>query len=251
VLLDRRYLAAAERCAHLLLDVHLIDGRLRRTSRNGVAGHAVGVAEDYGDLADGLLVLHQATGETRWLVVAGELLAVALARFADGNGGFFDTADDAETLVQRPRDPTDNAAPSGSSALANALLEYSALTGSPDHRAAAENALGVVAALGERAPRFIGWALAAAEGLVAGPIQIALVGGDEELEQVAWMHRPPGAVVVSGRPDQPGVPLLAGRPLVNGGPAGYVCRGMVCDLPVTTSDELVAQLARPIGPPQH
>jgi uncharacterized protein YyaL (SSP411 family) len=243
VLLDRRYLAAAERCAQLLLDLHLVDGRLRRTSRAGVVGHAVAVAEDYGDLADGLLVLHQATGEARWLAAAGELLDVALSRFVDGNGGFFDTADDAETLVQRPWDPTDNAAPSGTSALANALLGYAALTGSPDHRAAAEAALGVVGTLGERAPRFVGWALAAAEGLVAGPVQIALVGDDRRLVQAAWLHRPPGAVVMSGEPDQPGAPLLAGRPLVDGGPAAYVCRGMVCDLPVTTTQDLLAELA--------
>jgi uncharacterized protein YyaL (SSP411 family) len=243
VLLDRRYLAAAQRCAQLLLDLHLVDGRLRRTSRGGVVGHAMAVAEDYGDLAEGLLVLHQATGEARWLTAAGELLDVALARFADGNGGFFDTADDAETLVQRPRDPTDNAAPSGASALANALLGYAALTGSPDHRVAAEAALGVAGALGERAPRFVGWALAAAEGLVAGPVQIAVVGDDEQLARAAWVHRPPGAVVVCGEPDQQGVPLLAGRPLVDGRPAAYVCRGMVCDLPVTTREDLLAQLA--------
>jgi uncharacterized protein YyaL (SSP411 family) len=243
LLLDRRYLTEAQRCARLLLDVHLVDGRLRRTSREGVVGHAIAVAEDYGDLADGLLVLHQATGEARWLAAAGELLDVALARFADGNGGFFDTADDAESLVQRPRDPTDNAAPSGTSAIANALLGYAALTGSPDHRAAGEGALGVVGALGERAPRFVGWALAAAEGLVAGPVQVAVVGDDQQLAHAAWAHRPPGAVVVSGEPDQQGVPMLAGRPLVNGRPAAYVCRGMVCDLPVTTTEELLAQLA--------
>jgi uncharacterized protein YyaL (SSP411 family) len=101
----------------------------------------------------------------------------------------------------------------------------------------------VVGALGERAPRFVGWALAAAEGLVAGPVQVAVVGDDQQLAHAAWAHRPPGAVVVSGEPDQQGVPMLAGRPLVNGRPAAYVCRGMVCDLPVTTTEELLAQLA--------
>jgi uncharacterized protein YyaL (SSP411 family) len=108
---------------------------------------------------------------------------------------------------------------------------------------AAEAALGVAGALGERAPRFVGWALAAAEGLVAGPVQIAVVGDDEQLARAAWVHRPPGAVVVCGEPDQQGVPLLAGRPLVDGRPAAYVCRGMVCDLPVTTREDLLAQLA--------
>jgi uncharacterized protein len=244
VLAEPRYLAAATACAELLLDLHLVEGRLRRTSRDGVVGDALAVAEDYGDVAEGLLVLHQAGADPRWLRAAGELLEFALAHFGDGAGGFFDTGDDAEQLVRRPKDPADNAAPSGSSALANALVTYSALTGSLEHRGAAEAALAAVGGLGTRQPRFLGWGLAAAEALVSGPVQIAVVGepGGGELTAAAWRHRPPGAVVLSGAPDAPGVPLLADRPLVQGGAAAYVCRGMVCDLPVTTVDDLVKSL---------
>ncbi|PZS16267.1 MAG: hypothetical protein DLM57_10795 [Pseudonocardiales bacterium] len=241
---ETRYLQAAQTCAGLVLRVHAVGGRLRRTSRDGVAGDARAVAEDYGDLAEGLLALHQADGDPRWLGEAGTLLDFALDQFADGAGGFFDTGADAERLVRRPKDPTDNAAPSGSSALAHALLTYSALTGSVEHRRAAEDALRIVSELGTRQPRFLGWALAAAEGLVAGPVQVAVVGepGGGELTAAAWRHRPPGAVVVSGQPDAPGVPLLAGRPLVRGHAAAYVCRGMICDLPVTSVAELVQAL---------
>jgi uncharacterized protein YyaL (SSP411 family) len=241
---DARYLDAALGCAGLVLRVHVVDGRLMRTSRDGSVGDARAVAEDYGDLAEGLLMLHQATADPRWLREAGALLDFALAHFADGAGGFFDTGDDAEKLVRRPKDPTDNAAPSGSSALACALLTYSALTGSDEHRRAAEDALRIVSELGTRQPRFLGWALAGAEGLVAGPVQIAVVGesGGGDLTAAAWRHRPPGAVVVSGEPEAGGVPLLAGRPLVRGQRAAYVCRGMVCDLPVTAVDDLVRSL---------
>jgi uncharacterized protein YyaL (SSP411 family) len=243
VLDEGDYLAAALECARLLLGTHLVGGRLRRASRDGVAGSAAGVAEDYGDLAEGLLALHQATGDAHWLSAAGQLLDVATTHFADGEGGFFDTADDAERLVRRPRDPTDNATPSGRSALAGALLTYSTLTGSSAHRELAEDALRVVTAFGTAQPRFLGWALAVAEGLVAGPVQVALVGdSDGALARVAWRERPPGAVVVSGSPDAPGVPLLADRPLVEGRAAAYVCRGMVCDLPVTTAEALSAAL---------
>jgi uncharacterized protein YyaL (SSP411 family) len=242
VLDEPKYLDAAERCAELLVGTHLVDGRLRRTSRDGGVGAALGVAEDYGDLAEGLLVLHQATGSSRWLQIADDLLTVATTRFGDGQGGFFDTGNDAEVLVRRPRDPTDNAAPSGSSALASALLTYSALTGSVSHRALAEDALRLVGVLGVQHPRFLGWALAAAEGLVSGPVQVAIVGDDADLVRTAWRHRPPGGVVVAGAPDAPDIPLLADRPLVDGGPAAYVCRGMVCDLPVTDRDALVGKL---------
>jgi uncharacterized protein YyaL (SSP411 family) len=239
---EKRYLDAAVRCADLLLGTHLVGGRLRRTSRDGVVGDASAVLEDYGDMAEGLLVLHQATAESRWLTAAEELLDFAIAHFGDSAGGFYDAADDAEQLVRRPKDPTDNATPSGSSALAHALLSYSALSGSYPHRAAAEDALRIVSSLGVAQPRFLGWALAATEALVSGPLQIAITGesGTGALTRVAWLARAPGAVVVSGDPDAAGVPLLADRPLVGGRAAAYVCRGMVCDLPVTTLDDLRA-----------
>jgi uncharacterized protein YyaL (SSP411 family) len=239
------YVDAAVACAELIVGLHVVDGRLRRTSRDGRPGTAVGVAEDYGDLAEGLLALHQATADPRWLDAAGQLLDTALARFVDGRGGFFDTADDAERLVRRPKDPTDNAAPSGQSAVANALVTYSALTGSLEHRQAAENALRPVSSLGVQQPRFLGWALAAGEALVSGPLQVAIVGegGRGPLTSTAWARRPPGAVVVSGSPDAPGMPLLAARPLVRDAAAAYVCRGMVCDAPVTD----VAALAEALG----
>ncbi len=95
---------AAAEAAELLLDRHLVDGRLRRSSRGGVVGAAAGVLEDHAALADGLLALHQATGSARWLTAATELLDLALDHFAGPDGGFFDTADDAEALLHRPRE---------------------------------------------------------------------------------------------------------------------------------------------------
>jgi uncharacterized protein len=242
---EPRYLDAAVRCAELLVDVHVVHDRLRRTSRDGAVGDALAVAEDYGDLAEGLLLLHQASADPRWLIEAGALLDFALDAFADPAGGFFDTASDAEKLVRRPQDPTDNAAPSGSSALAGALLTYSALTGSTAHREAAEAALRIVSTLGTQQPRFLGWALAVAEAVSSGPVQVAVVGelAAGELTELAWSRRPPGAVVISGPSDAPGVPLLAGRTLVDGVAAAYVCRGMVCDLPATSPRQLAEQLA--------
>jgi uncharacterized protein YyaL (SSP411 family) len=239
------YTAAAGRCAELLERLHITGDRLVRTSRDGVAGRSAGVAEDYGDLADGLLVLYQAAGDPHWLDLAARLLDASLAHFRDGDGNFHDTADDAEQLVRRPWDPTDNATPSGQSALAGALMAYAALTGSTRHRDAADEALGIVAAIGTRHPRHLGWALAAAEAALAGPQQIAVVGesGHGPLTAAAWRHRGPGAVVLSGDSDAAGQPLLADRPLIAGGAAAYVCRGMVCDLPVTTVAELAVKLS--------
>jgi uncharacterized protein YyaL (SSP411 family) len=238
-------LAAAERAAELLFEIHLVDGRLRRTSRDGTAGPHAGVLEDYGCVAEACAVLHQATGDPRWLRRSGELLDVVLARFGDGAGGFYDTADDAERLVRRPQDPTDNATPSGSSAAAGALLMYSALTGSTRHREAADAALAKVGGIAARHPRAAGWACAVAEASLAGPLQIAVAGDGpdaERLLRVARAATAPGTVVVAGQPGADGVPLLADRPLVDGRPAAYVCRGFVCDRPATTVEELSASL---------
>ena len=248
VLLEQpAYLVAARDCADYLLSRHLIEGRLHRSSRAGSVSDAMGVAEDYGDLAEGLLALHQATAEPRWLEAAGELLEVALTRFADGEGGFFDTADDAEALFSRPRDASDNASPSGQSALAGALLSYSALTGSARHRQAADAAIAAAGELAVREPRFAGWTLAVAEAACAGPVQVAIVGSGpvaHGLLTAARHSSSPGLVLAFGKPDAPGLPLLANRPLLAGEPAAYVCRGFVCERPVGTVAELLAALGR-------
>ena len=247
--LDRLgWVEAAERAADLLLEVHVVDGRLRRSSRDGVVGAAAGVLEDHALLADGLLALHQATGAPDRLAAATGLLDQALAHFADRDqpGVFFDTADDAEALLHRPREFTDNASPCGSSALAGALLTASVLVDEPGrYRAAAEEAARGVGTLATRYPRFAGHWLTAAEAMVRGPLQVAVVGPEPARGALLGHARrvaPGGTVLVGGEPDAPDVPLLAGRPLVDGGAAAYVCRGFVCDRPVTTADELTASL---------
>ncbi|WP_432903437.1 thioredoxin domain-containing protein [Micromonospora matsumotoense] len=231
--------------AEHLAGVHLVDGRLRRASRDKTVGDPAGVLEDYGCVAEAFCALHQLTGEGRWLELAGGLLDVALARFAAPDGGFYDTADDAERLVARPADPTDNATPSGRSAVVAALTAYAALSGETRYREAAEAALSTVAPIVGRHARFAGYAATTGEALLSGPYEIAVVTDDpagDPLVAAAHRHAPPGAVVVAGRPDQPGVPLLADRPRLDGRPTAYVCRGFVCQRPVTSVEDLVAQL---------
>jgi uncharacterized protein YyaL (SSP411 family) len=224
---------AAVACANLLASVHVVDGRIRRVSRDGVAGRPVGVLEDYGDVAEGLLTLHQVTGEQRWLDLAGTLLDTALARFRAPDGGLFDTADDAPALVRRPRDPTDNAVPSGAAATSGALVTHASLTGRRDHRDAAEAVLAGLAPIAVRFPRYAGWAAAVAEALAAGPLEIAVVDAPG-LAAVARRTTSPGAVVVTGGES----PLLRDRPAG----AAYVCRGFVCDAPVTDARSLARDL---------
>ena len=259
VLFDRiDWVEAAIAAAGLLVDVHLgADGRsdrVVRVSRDGIAGRHAGVLEDQGDVAEGFLALYAATGETSWLAHAGALLDAVIDRFADPDGGFFDTADDAEVLLRRPQDPTDNATPSGPAAVAGALLSYAAYTGSGRHRAAAESALTGYGALARRYPRFAGWGLAVAQAALDGPREVAVVGpavhpATRALRREAFRSVAPGLVVAVAEPGSAAtvsVPLLFDRPLVGGAPAAYVCRGFVCALPVTDPDALRVVLAETV-----
>jgi uncharacterized protein YyaL (SSP411 family) len=248
-------IAAARDAAGLLAGLHLTDGRLVRTSRDGTAGDTAGTLEDYACVAEGFGTLSGVTGEARWLRLAGDLLEVALGSFGDGEGGFYDTAADGETLIFRPADPADNATPSGAFAVAGALLSYSALAGSARHREAAEAALGVLPGIATRYPRAAGTGLSVAEAILAGPAEIAVVGAladdrTRALHQTALHAAPPGAVLALGDGSQPvgaadGVPLLDGRGLVDGAPAAYVCRQFTCQAPVTTPEQLRVALAGP------
>jgi len=222
--------------------------RLARTSRDGVAGPSSGLLEDYACVAEGFLALSGVTGHARWVDLAGRLLDTALTRFADGEGGFFDTADDGEPLLYRPADPADNATPSGAFAAAGALLSYSALTGSGSHRGAAVAALGPLAAIAARFPQAAGSGLAVAEALLSGPAEIAVVGPPADprtaqLQAAALRAPSPGAVLAVGDgTGESAVPLLVGRGLVDGAPAAYVCRNFTCRAPVTDPAELAAAL---------
>ncbi|MGA5502050.1 thioredoxin domain-containing protein [Streptomyces umbrinus] len=240
-------LGAADLLVRLHLDEH---ARLARTSKDGRVGANAGVLEDYADVSEGFLALASVTGEGVWLEFAGFLLDHVLVQFTDEESGtLYDTAADAEKLIRRPQDPTDNATPSGWSAAAGALLSYAAQTGAEPHRAAAERALGVVKALGPRAPRFIGWGLATAEALLDGPREVAVVGpvddpATKELHRAALLATAPGAVVAMGAPDSDELPLLAERLLVSGEPTAYVCRNFTCDAPTTDVDRLREALKR-------
>jgi uncharacterized protein YyaL (SSP411 family) len=300
LLAEPGFTAAAGDAAALLGRVHLRGERLARTSRAGVAGPSAGVLEDYACVAEGLLALYGVTGDAGWVTMAGQLLETALARFSDGGGTFYDTADDGEALIYRPADPLDGPTPSGTFAMAGALLGYGALTGSARHREAALAALGVLGPIAPQYPRPAGAGLAVAEAVVAGPAEIAVVGqpGDPRtaaLHTTALLAAPPGAVIAlgdgavgegggtavgaeahagdgpaagagdgtaggaaadagdgagaAGREPVEAVPLLAGRGLVAGAPAAYVCRDFTCRMPVTDPMELRAALDYPAPAP--
>ena len=247
---DRGLLDAAVRCASAVVDLHLVDGRLRRASLGTRVGDSVAILEDHAMLATGLLALYQLDGDESWLTHATGLIDLALSYFADPDrpGRWFDTAADAEALMVRPADPVDGATPSGAASIAEALLTAAHLVDADRatrYREAAATTLLSHSPLLDRAPRAAGHWLAVAEAAVRGPLQVAVAtaGADSELLAAARRIAPGGAVVVGGAVDS--TVLLSGRDRVRGVDAAYICRGTVCDLPVTTAAELASALGAP------
>ena len=242
------WLEIATEAAEHVWQVHWRDGRLRRTSRDGRVGEAFGILEDYAALALAAVRLASVHAAPLWLTRAEQLLEVIMEQFNDGDGGLFDTAADAEPLYTRPQDPTDNATPSGLSAAVHALRLTAELTGVDRYAARTDRAAASAGELTRRAPRFAGWLLADAISQTSDrrPVQVAVVGPDDaaraELVHTAHQLAPAGSVVLAGIPDQPGLALLADRPMINNQPTAYVCRHFVCRLPVTSVDALASQL---------
>ncbi len=241
VLAEPRYVDAALAAADLLVAVHLGSGsgaghgpnRLVRVSRDGVAGAPAGQLDDQACVAQAFLTLHQVTADPDWLTLARALLDGIEAHFLSG-AAVFDTADDAEELILRPSDLSDNATPSGRFAAADAFLTYAALSGDVSARGVAERLLRGIGSLAPRQARFVGRGLATAVAHLDGPREVAVVTSrDSVTDPFATSARrttAPGAVVVVGSgdgSDDTEVPaLLRSRPVTDR-PIAYVCRGFV------------------------
>ncbi len=251
--LDRPdYAAIAAKNAAFLLDALRRGGRLLRSYKDGRAG-GQGFLEDYAFVASGLLSLHEATFEERWLREAIALARDMAALFGDPEqeGVFYDTASDHEKLIVRPRDITDNATPCGSSMAADALLRVAVITGDESLRRIAAASIRSASTLLERAPIGAGQWLSALDLYLSSPKEIVIVGpvsDDGTRALLSEVHKgySPNRVLLGhtgNTPPPDDLPLLEGRGMIDGAPTAYVCEGYVCDLPVTTPAGLAAQLA--------
>ena len=249
------YRAAAERAATTILAGLLAqDGSIGRSWKDGRATGR-GVLEDYTDLADGLLALYAATFEERWFTTARGLMDRVLERFADPAGGFFDTSDDHERLVTRPKDVQDNAVPSGNAVAADVLLRLHAWTGASVYRSAAERALRTAVPFVARYPTgFARW-LSAMDLSLASVQEVAIAGPADHpatrvlLDEVRRGYQPNLVVAASADPAASAVPLLGDRVAIDGWPTAYVCRAFVCRLPATDPETLRGQLEEAAGAP--
>jgi len=203
-----------------------------RTLRDGRRRHPA-YLEDHANVAHGMLELHVATGDLRWLLEARRLALRAVALFSDDtHGGFFLAPADGEQLVARRKDLEDNPTPSGNGMLAHVLLRLSRIWGDDELERRAADALRLVRDALPRAPSAFGWTLCALDLYLATPRELAIVGPPaSEVARAALRGFDPDAVVAFGPSEE--VPLLAGKGLVEGRPAVYVCERFACRAPIT------------------
>lgn len=246
------YLEVARRNAEFVLSMILKEGRLFRTWK-AQPGQAklMGYLEDYAFYADGLLALYQTTFEPRWFQAAQALMEIVLEHFPDKEaGGFFDTADDHEQLVARPKDLQDNATPCGNSIASRVLLALAAYTGQAKYEAPALETLAALQGPMSQYPGAFTYWLGSLEFALAPPKEVALIGPLESQETQALLqplqrpYRPNQVVAVAETGHTTGHPaLVEDRPMQNGSTTAYVCQRFTCQRPVTTVAELEQLLA--------
>ncbi len=243
------YLAAAERAGEFLLEKMRTDeGRLYRSYKDGKA-KINGYLEDYANVIDALLELYQSTFLEKWFDEARSLADVVLAHFRAEDGGFFDTSDDHETLITRPRQLQDNATPSGNSMMSRQLLRLAAYTGDARYEDAARAVLRPLIPAMQQYPQAFGEALNAADLLVRGIQEVAIVGNPVQEATASLLNTVrspfrPNVITALARQSVEGeanIPLLSYRTMRNDQPTVYVCRNFTCQMPVTTAAE-VAEL---------
>jgi uncharacterized protein YyaL (SSP411 family) len=245
---DYRHVAVRN-AEFVLRELRTPQGRLMRTWKAGSGARLNGYLEDYTHLIEGLLALYQTTFEARWFVAAREMADALIAHFAAPDGTFYDTSDDHEALVTRPRDLQDNAVPAGNSMAATVLLKLGAYTGDPHYTELAENALRALQASFAKYPTAFGQWLIAYEYAIGNPQEVAVVGDParpetQTLLDVIYSGYHPNQVVALKRPgEEPPIPLLDMRDASNGKPTVYVCRHFACQMPVSDPEALARQLS--------
>jgi uncharacterized protein len=235
------YVEAAVAVAEFLLGP-LTDerGRLLRSFRAGEA-RIPAYLEDYANVANGLVELSWATGEVRWLEEARRLAGLLVELFADPvRGGFYVDAADGDGLVARRKEFDDHPTPAGNSMAAFVLLRLARIYGDAELEKQAVGVFRLADSLMERAPAAVSHLLCALDLHFSPPQEIAVVGDSGELRHVALAGYRPNAVFAFSAEPSDAVPLLAGKSLVDGKPAAYVCERFACRRPVTTADELNA-----------
>jgi uncharacterized protein YyaL (SSP411 family) len=246
-LLDDRAMVDRARAVaeHVLATMVRPDGTLARRALGATVGIEARL-EDHAWLGLGLLELHRADGDPRWLREAAARAEAVVERFAADDGGFLAADRDAlGPLPMRPRTLTDAAVPADSVAAAELVWRIARLQDRPDWEARARDTVAPLAEAAGRHPEALGSVLALLDLMRAPPRELAVTGPDDAGGEALWREvarRPLDAWIVQRAPEPADGPLVAGRTTVDGSAAAWACEGYACRLPVTEAEALAAML---------
>jgi len=233
----------------LFLLSELYDGKLIfRSWRNGKSQFN-GYLQDYAALAGALITHYQSDHDNKWFVTARNIIDEVVAHFQDPQVGFFDTRDDHEELITRPKRFQDNAVPSGNSLTALSLLHMAAYTGEGAYRDCAEKMIESVSDDISKSPLSYGKWLCAFDFAINPVIEVGILATTtsrpNDLVDILWESFLPNliAAISTYPPPKNAPPLLQDRPLLNSNPTAYVCQEHICQQPVDTPEELFAQIS--------
>jgi uncharacterized protein YyaL (SSP411 family) len=258
VLGERRYVDAAARAAEFVLSRMTAGGRLQRTWLAGEAG-VPGYLEDHAFLANGLLDLHEATFEPRWLESAIDLAERTERLFGDAEGGgWYASATDHERLLAREKPTHDGAEPSGASVALLVALRVGAFTADDRWRAVAERALRHYAPVLQDHPGALSEMLLALDFATDAAREVVLVWPEGSpapepfLDVLRTRFLPNRAL--TGAPEGEGIRVLgrtaavaAEKVAAGGRPTAYVCEKGQCRLPAISPEKLASQI-EPVVP---
>ena len=242
------YLKAAAANAGFLTSELIEADVLMHSYKDGVS-KIPGYLEDYATLIRGLLSLHEATFEERWLQMAFDLADTMIRLFGDQRnpGVLYDTAPDQSKLFIRSRDTSDSVKPCGGSSAAEVLLRMSRITGDASKESVAEAMLGLVRDQMLAHPQASGNWLRALDVHLSDPDELFVVGRRDDPDMAALLgvihgQYLPRKTLVGCQPGGPLTPLTEklakGRGSLAGRPTVYLCRRRTCHPPTTDPSQL-------------
>ena len=224
--------------------------RLFHAWRNGAARH-VATLDDYANMCRGGLLLFEATQVYDYIDTIGNWVDAANQHYwAEGSGGYYLTADDANDVITRTKNALDNATPAGNAIMAEVLARLYHLTGQDEYRARCETLIATFSGEAAKNPYSYVTLINAAQFL-AEATQMIVIGDPGTPETTALLAArnqisiPASVLSVIASSDElsPGHPA-AGKTMIGGQPTAYVCHGPVCSAPLTDAQALQEYLAQ-------